>query len=204
MNIHVILVVYALDVRSLVAELEAPDVFFHLYTHSRRVEATEICYWAQALHPNINLHDYGVNRGLARSWSDGIVEATEMGADAIIVVNDDIRMSRHDLKFLASSAIAHREAGVIVVTGENIRMQGHLDLGYSVFAINPIAIEKVGVFDVNYWPIYGEDVDYSYRLTLAGVPILNAGDTDVVHQGSMSVAVAPELKEFSPPNIFGQ
>ena len=40
---------------------------------------------------------------------------------------------------------------------------------WRVFAINQEAVERVGLFDTNFHPIYCEDCDYERRCTLGGV-----------------------------------
>jgi GT2 family glycosyltransferase len=194
MRIDVVLIAYALDLRPLINSLSGPDTYFHIYTHSQRSEARAVMQLMAEYRPDLTIHDYGTNRGLSTSWNDGVIEAQAESADAVLIINDDIAMSRTDMLQMAQCCVDHREAGIVVVTGENIRMQGHLDLGYSAFGINPIATETIGYLDENYWPIYGEDVDYSRRLALTGIPIVSAGDTGIVHQGSQTIAVVPELR----------
>lgn len=154
----------------------------------------DACRALQVRHPGrITLYDYQINRGLARSWNDGIEAALRANADAIVIVNDDIKITNQDFYLLADHTYAHPEAGIIVANGFNVRMDAKLDLGYSIFGINPIAINEVGYFDENYLVIYGEDVDYSRRMTMVGVPFHSTGDTDIVHTGSATVGSVPEL-----------
>lgn len=193
MNIHAVLITYALDPTELVESFIGDDVTLHLFTHSAIPEVTDACLRLARKYPDIALNDYRENRGLARSWNDGIAQALEENAEAIIVVNDDIKITNQDFHLLAEQTYAHPEAGIIVANGFNVRMDAKLDLGYSIFGINPIAINEVGYFDAAYWPIYGEDVDYSRRMTLAKVPFHSVGDTDVVHTGSATVASVPVL-----------
>lgn len=207
MNIHVTLIAYAIDITPLVSSLDAPDVFFHIYLHSKREEAGRIAYWLADMHQNIILHDYRTNRGLARSWNDGIIESYEQGADVAIVLNDDVDISRPDLRLLAQAAVDHRECGIVEPRGYNERMVENQLLGYAAFAVNPIALEKVGYFDENFTPIYFEDCDYSRRCALAGVTFYDAGPTRIVHKGSATINSVPELKNqnnitFSACNAY--
>lgn len=193
-QIHIVLVCYALDIRPMIPALEAPNVWFHVFTHSRRPAAADFVSYYD-MHPNMIIHDYGVNRGLAQSWNDGIIESYERGADAVLVVNDDVTMSREDMLILANAAVEHREAGIIEAEGFNERMNEHQILQFAVFGINPIALDTIGYFDQNFAPIYFEDSDYSRRAALAGLIYHNAGETSMVHRGSATIGSVPELNQ---------
>jgi GT2 family glycosyltransferase len=190
LNIHIVFIGYALDLRPLVDAVEGPDTYFHIYTHSQRPEAQAIKWWSKL---NVTLHDYGTNRGLSTSWNDGVIEAQADGADAILVINDDVSMTRDDILQMARGCVNHREAGIIVAQGYNERMVEHQILQFACFGINPIAIEKVGYFDENFYPIYFEDTDYSRRCALLGVAFHDVGYTNAVHKGSTSVNTVPTL-----------
>lgn len=192
MNIHVVLIAYALDIYPLVRAIEGPDTLIHLFTHSQRPDVLSTCR-DLAQFPVVRLYDYGTNRGLARSWNEGIEAAMREKADAVIVVNDDVSMSREDLLLLAQGCVEHREAGIIEAEGYNERMVEHQILQFACFGINPIAIEKVGYFDENFFPIYFEDSDYSRRAFLAGLPYHNVGPSGMVHRGSTTINSVPEL-----------
>lgn len=57
---------------------------------------------------------------------------------------------------------------------------------WRVFGINAECIERVGLFDENYVPIYCEDADYEYRCTLAGVPWYSI-EGGATHVGSATI-----------------
>lgn len=186
MNIHITLVAYALPVSPLIAALNGPDTTFHLFRHSNKPEVIadidsvlddlSVCY-----------HPVGRNQGLARAWNEGLLESQQQDAEVMLVVNDDVIMSREDLMIMARAAVNNRDAGVIICRGFDGNDGKYKNLDHVVFAVNPIALEKIGAFDENYLVIYGEDVDYSYRAGLAGVPYYNAGDTGIHHLGSSTI-----------------
>lgn len=190
MNVHCVLIAYALDISPLVHSLAGPDVTFHIFTHSARPDVLESCHRAR-LDANVRLYDYRTNRGLAKSWNQGIIAAQELAADVTIIANDDVQMDRNDLRVLARAAYENPEAGLIVCEGYN---QGNWQiLQHVIFAINPIALATVGFYDEQFVPIYFEDCDYSRRLALAGVPIHNAGPTGIQHESSASINTVPAL-----------
>jgi len=191
MNTSITLIAYALDISPLVLALQGDDVHWNVFQHSHNQDVIGKCLALSLTVPNFNFYDYRENRGLATSWNDGLILSRE--ADAMIIMNDDVIMDRNDLLILASAAVEHREAGLIICRGLNGPNRDHIDLDHVIFAVNPIAVEKVGYFDENYWPIYGEDVDYSRRCRLLGVPYYNAGETGIIHLGSTTIKTVPAL-----------
>lgn len=185
MNIHIILIAYALDVKPLITSLIGDDTYFHLYTHSRLPVTRELMEWSY--HTDMYVHDYGSNRGLSTSWNDGIIEAQKEGAEAILIINDDVIMNREDMLKMAQGCVDHRECGIIEISGFNERMNETQKLGYACFGINPIAIETVGYFDQNLVPYCFEDCDYSRRCYLAGIPFGYAGPSNAIHKGSATI-----------------
>lgn len=195
MNIHAVLITYALDPAPLVKAIMVSDLTLHLFTHSAIPEVVNACGQLVRLYgdENIRLNDYRSNRGLARSWNDGILAALDDNADAIIILNDDVTIASDDFARLAEGCHSHPDYGILTANGFNVRMDTWQDLAYAVFGINACAVHEVGLFDENYWPLYGEDVDYSRRMALAGVPFYNIGETDIIHRGSATVGTVSAL-----------
>jgi GT2 family glycosyltransferase len=134
------------------------------------------------------LHAHGTNRGLSRTWNDGLLTAYAEAADVVIVANDDLRFGPGDLDQLAEAAADQRDRYIVSCAGPHgrygRRMPSH---GFSCFAINPIALEVIGCFDENFFPAYCEDQDYSRRAQLAGLHEANCPDTEVFHAGSTAI-----------------
>lgn len=193
MNIHIILVTYAIDPTSLVTALQGDDVTWWVFHHSKRVDVADACYALQNSVP-IHFYDYRENRGLATSWNDGLIAAYAQNADCVILANDDLTIARADLDKLAAGCVEHRECGLIVCQGWNERMNDRLDLGYSLIGVNPLAIDTLGYFDENIVPYTYEDCDYSRRAALAGLKFYSIGDTGIVHVGSATVALDAALR----------
>lgn len=72
---------------------------------------------------------------------------------------------------------------------------------WTVTAITQQVVERVGLLDEwSYFPIYYEDTDYSYRCSLAGVPVVQGdwcheGDLDGEPQHSMTIRSDPALEQ---------
>jgi GT2 family glycosyltransferase len=165
----------------------------HLFLHSREPETMAACLRLADL-PRVAYYPYGCNRGLGKSWNEGILNAYDAGADVVLVVNDDIHFSPGDVHKIAKRAMLHRDRYIISCAGFHRRLNRRLPShGYSCFAINPIAIERIGCFDENFFPCYCEDQDYAYRARLAGLQEENCSDTMIYHGGSDTIYANPVL-----------
>jgi GT2 family glycosyltransferase len=197
MKITVVVICYSsiACVQSLraVREDTCQELECELFLHSRQPAVEQGCA-EFASYSEVHYRDYGVNRGVSTSWNEGILAAQERGADVIIVVNDDIAFAPRDIEKLAARAVAHRGSYIISCGGTHLGYGRRIpSMGYSCFAINPVALEKVGCFDENIFPAYCEDQDYAYRAQLAGLHEENCADTDLTHMGSASIRSSPLL-----------
>lgn len=164
-----------------------------LFLHSAQAGLADACGRFAQL-PGVALHPHAINRGVSKSWNEGIFAAQARGADVIVVVNDDIAFASGDLEKIAAKASAHRDRYIISCAGTHLGFQRRLpSMGYSCFAINPCALERLGAFDENIFPAYCEDQDYAYRAKLAGMEEENCGDTQLTHAGSASLRSDPAL-----------
>lgn len=136
----------------------------------------------------LNVFDYRQNRGVARSWNEGMLYAFEDGAEAIIVANDDVYFSDGDIEKIVAKAVNNRGNYMVSVAGPHDGLGiFRISHGYSCFALNPIALEKIGCFDENFHVAYGEDLDHHRRATMLGLVEENCPDTNVTHGGSMTL-----------------
>jgi GT2 family glycosyltransferase len=170
------------------------DISFQLFLHSLDPDTVEMCNNLYSTYP-CKYYPYGTNRGLALSWNDGILQAYEEDSvDVIVIANDDIFFSEGDIDKLATKAASCRENYMISCAGYNAGLGKTIpSLGYSCFALNPIALDRLGMFDQNYYPLYGEDVDHHRRATLEGLVEANCDDTQVYHGGSSAIKKSPML-----------
>ena len=160
MKIGVVLITYAIDVTPLIKSMDGPDVSWRIFTHSANQEVIAALNFIPVrsdMRPDIKLYDYRQNRGLAKSWNEGLIDAYAMGADAVIIANDDIVATYDDLMVLANAAQQNRDYGVVVCEGQNLRMNEHQNLQFAILAINPLALETIWYFDESFTPIYFED-----------------------------------------------
>jgi GT2 family glycosyltransferase len=166
----------------------------HLYLHTAALSTVAACH-GLAVGDGATLHCHGANRGLSRTWNDGMLAGYAEGADVVIIANDDVEFSSGDIDELAEAAADQRDRYIVSCAGPHgiygRRMPSH---GYSCFAVNPIALEVLGCFDENIFPAYCEDQDYSRRARLAGLHEANCPATEVFHAGSTAILSSRELR----------
>lgn len=113
------------------------------------------------------------NLGVAGSWNHIITTS----ADAVwwCIANADTVFGPGDLGRLAQTMAGPRWVGV---NGD-----------WRVFGLTFEAVERAGLFDPNFHPIYAEDADYERRCTLAGVEWGFITGTST-HAGSVTIKEA--------------
>lgn len=169
---------------------------FFLFLHSKIPPVVRACTDLTKEYPT-KFFPYGTNRGVARSWNDGVLAAMNEQCDVVLVTNDDIWFEEGDVDKIARAAVENRDRFVIVAAGyhhyHKKRLQDH---GMACYAINPVAVGTIGMFDENIFPAYLEDCDYFYRArNLAGLEHFIVSDTNVHHEGSRAVFTSPALRQ---------
>lgn len=177
------------------AALSKEKVEFFLFLHSEDVNTERACKDLAGSY-TVHYFPHKTNRGISKSWNDGILLAMENDCDVVITCNDDIWFEDEDIDKIASAALEHRDRFAIVAAGFNhFHSKRVCDHGFSCFALNPIAIREVGMFDENLFPAYLEDCDYSYRASaLAGLSHYIVSDTNVHHLGSETIFTSSLLR----------
>jgi len=180
------------------------QIYVYLHQHStkeKEPEVTAICEeWENIAfrYFSVDYTYHGVNRGLSASWNDALYEGYEVDkCDVVLLVNDDISFLRGALDRFAKFAVSRRDAYMVTVMGYHHYYAQRTDLGqqplwgfgFSCFAVNPIAVETIGYFDTNIFPIYFEDCDYGRRGYLAGLQMAECKDAGIIHWGSLSAQV---------------
>lgn len=110
----------------------------------------------------------GWNLGVSGSWNLAIKANPD--APWWLFVNNDIVFGRGDLERM-DQAMNEPERAVRCLKA------------FGAFGLPRSVVDEVGFFDESFAPIYCEDIDYQYRLKLAGVPCLDVPST-TSHYGS--------------------
>lgn len=188
MRLAIIVVAYGLaeDLLTLYETANRLNIMWHVFLHSQFSDVVKACE-KLARERNVCYYPYGVNRGLAKSWNEGLLTAYRQGADVAMIANDDILITYWDVKELAYNALSNPNAYMVSGMGHDLSTNKFdTDMLFSLAAINPIALKTIGYFDQNFYPIYFEDIDYYRRATLAGLERLTVGNTNIIHAGSKS------------------
>jgi GT2 family glycosyltransferase len=168
---------------------------FFLFLHSSHPQVEQVCTDLAARFTCRYL-PYKINRGVARSWNEGILLAKKAGCDVILVANDDIWFENDDVDKLVIAAAENRDKYAVTCAGFNHSTGKHTgDHGFACFALNPIALNRVGMFDENIFPAYCEDCDYARRAKLVGLEKLAVSNTSVHHGGSSAIYSSPVLRK---------
>ena len=113
---------------------------------------------AAAEHEKLRIDVYtpGRNIGVAASWN----EAMRRYPDSwLVIANDDAFFNYTTVEALVQAA--EQDSDAVLVGCE-------LGFGFPLFLLKvKEAVERVGYFDEQFWPAYGEDNDYSWRMHLA-------------------------------------
>ena len=126
-----------------------------------------------------NVFAYRENRGLARSWNEGLHHAMEASCDAVLLLNDDLFFYEDGYNnFIHTIAALKRISQNVsyvtplgLETGTSAHAGQILAQQFACCAIMPECIERVGYFDETFTPAYYEDIDYDRRTRLAGMTV---------------------------------
>ena len=128
---------------------------------------------------NGNVFPYKTNRGLARSWNDGLHLATEADCDAVLLLNDDLffypggyQEFRQTVEVVRT--LSNNVSHVTVIgleTGTSHHAGQIIPQNFACCAIMRETIARVGYFDETFSPAYYEDIDYARRAALTGMTL---------------------------------
>ncbi len=160
---------------------------------------------------------YAINRGLAKSWNEGLRYSSNDGNRITLILNDDLHFYEGAFDEFVDFVITEEKRvpdyglagphGLETGTDQSPGSDKHFGQSVwqigSCFAVGPGAIQRVGCFDENFAPSYLEDTDYLRRLDLMGVPLLEDSRTLVEHNRSFTTRTDPALRaQFD--DVFGR
>jgi GT2 family glycosyltransferase len=148
-----------------------------------------------------NLCFYNENRGLAKSWNEGILLSKASEKDVILVINDDVEFTEGGFDLWIDYILKNEDSGLIFVTGEEPQDDGtaiYRSQDFACFAYGKQAAELVGAFDENFTPAYFEDFDYICRAQLTGIKISVDSRILCRHRRSSTQKNDSEIREKLP------
>jgi len=128
----------------------------------------------------------GYNMGVAASWNH-IIKAN-MNAPWWLIVNNDVKFEPGILQRLVEE-VTDEPAVWRIEMGNESTWGSH----FGAFAINAGAVERVGWFDENIYPVYWEDTDFVARANALELPLHLLKSPRTFHEGNASWKRKPEL-----------
>lgn len=104
------------------------------------------------------------NQALAASWNQGLTKGAAWGAETLLVACNDIECFPDTIDRIAAYGLENPQADFWYGRTEG-KAAG---MEFSLFCFRKTTLDTYGWFDENFWPVFCEDMDYDYRLWLAG------------------------------------
>ncbi|UMY15622.1 glycosyltransferase [Methylobacterium organophilum] len=194
---------YANDPAKLIASVEEAGLEVVWYVHHHGSEPT-FAAQIEALsgRPNFRVVMHRENRGLSRSWNEGLRQAYDDGAELALLVNDDLHFVDDGFRKFVEFARTQEDYGLAFLHGletggspyaGEVKVQG-----FACCVVTPQAIERIGWFDENFQPAYYEDFDYYRRRHLVGVRDVIASGVMAEHERSKTTRENPEVSAGDP------
>lgn len=147
--------------------------------------------WREWLAERGEVFDTGENN-VSRAWNGSIRRLFIDGCDYAVIPNLDVRFKSNAIDRLVALAESRPDLALITPSPtrainvedetENEDISDHP--AFCCFLIRPQTIDKVGWFDEEFHGAYDEDLDYHYRLALAGERGVVYGGSRLWHYGS--------------------
>jgi len=192
MRIGIVLVTYARDPEPLWDSIAGTehDVTWRIHHHGDDpVLEDKLRQFSWSANAVLRLHH--VNRGLSRSWNDGLEASFASGDDHTLLINDDLHFYPGEFDAFIAFLDRHRGYGIATLNGFEPEHDLVREQGAACCAIGGRAIDSIGFFDENIGPAYCEDSDYWTRARLAGVPIIEDSRVLVEHDRSTTYRSSP-------------
>ena len=142
---------------------------------------------------------YFENRGLSRSWNEGLYCAQDDKCDLFMIVNDDMFFydgGHSKFVTLAKAKMAQDASlGFVYATGlegPQSPLAGQvISQGLACSVLTPAVVGTIGYFDELFWPAYWEDMDYTRRAALAGISYHISEECLVEHDRGSTMRTSP-------------
>ena len=128
-----------------------------------------------------DLRDSRYNLGVAASWNQILMHGFTRGHQRVFIMANDLFLHPGSLR--TAITLAADRPGVMMIDY------------YNAFSVNLDTVRRVGLFDERFYPAYYEDVDYTYRCGLAGVPVEQVPGAGGDHLGSQTIRAEPRYAQ---------
>jgi len=142
-------------------------------------------------------------QSVAKAWNDGIRESQKIGAQYVLILNQDVIL-RHDAIDKLVDFAQTTPPDVVLWSMGQFNSIATLDMAtpgndfhehpnFSAFLVKSDFLDVMGNFDENFKPAYMEDNDMHARIALSNKKALVYGGALFFHFGSRTTAVDPAL-----------
>ena len=180
--------------RSVRESSEAVRWYIFLHKHNPALEEKLKSF---AVTNDVRLYLYYENRGLSRSWNEGIHQSMQDGCELTCVLNDDLHFVPGGFDAFVSHLreVSDWSLGFIRGLESGGPSAGQVLLqGMACFAISQKCVDAIGYFDETFVPAYYEDIDYLRRMRLAGCRKTIAPGVLGEHLRMTTIRSNPELQ----------
>jgi GT2 family glycosyltransferase len=196
MRVGAILVTFSHYPAELFSSLEKTNhnVTWYVHHHGQDPELEDkLEQFSKTADVDLNLHR--VNRGLSRSWNDGLERSFAAGNDFTLLLNDDLFFYEDGFDRFIDRLKEDPGFGIIEAHGFETQSRTVSHQGAACCAIGARVLDTIGYFDENITPAYCEDTDYWLRARKAGVPVVEDPRVLVEHDRSRTYRSArPDLR----------
>ena len=203
-TVGVIVICFRADPRPLFDSIKFSrhQVTWYVFLHGSDPElSATIAKFAQTA--DVRFHPYGINRGVARSWNEGLIASFADDNDVTLITNDDLFFLDGGFDAFVDFVMLQKERrpdfGIVTLYCSEGAATDNAELaGAACMAVGRAAVETVGYFDQNFWPGYFEDNDYFRRLKLEKLPIVEDPRVLAEHYVSYVIKSDPVLRWLQP------
>lgn len=156
---------------------------------------------------NVIYLPYKKNRGLSKSWNDGLRLSEGYGDEFTLIINDDLSFRENGfsqfIEYIRTLPYGYGIATVMGQESENSPASGQvIPQELACCVIGKAALDVIGYFDQNFTPAYFEDTDYMTRIRRAGLSIEIDQRILVDHDRSKTLRTDSTAKKIVQ-NAFG-
>lgn len=127
---------------------------------------------------NFNVIQHGENKGVAKSWNDGLVEAYNDGCTHFAVINDDVELCENWAKEIKDKL---KDTNLVF-----LNQPSPIDFTGWFFSFDRKTLETVGYFDEQFEKFTSEDYDWWIRFLNSGLKYSKI-NLPIIHHGSTTL-----------------
>lgn len=195
-RVGIVIVTYGIIPEKLLKSIEGTSnkITYYIYHHGSESLAKELTEFF-SLNENAKLYLYCENRGLAKSWNEGILQSFTDNNDVTLVLNDDIEFFTNMFDGWISYILNSGNAALVFCHGidEIGGSKTERSQDFSCFSIRKPCFDIVGAFDERFSPAYYEDTDYYRRVVLSKLIVKTDTTVRIRHERSSTIRNNPEI-----------